>query len=148
MNFPANQQTGNGIPAASTSRGLDSATHSQYPRGISEQDELEMAPLMSPSISSNSLSRSGLCGESTELAPLPGNAALAENQPCSVNSPSSSAAGDYVDMNSLINQERQGQDKAQAKGKRCPEVPDEDKHTYTNVDHRAEKAENLYEVLP
>ena len=130
----------NGILAATSSRGLGTSS-----RGFtSKQESLERVPLVSPSVSDESLLRAGPGIENTGT---PGSG-IVENQPSSINSPSLASAGDYVDMNSLITRERQGEGEGQAKVKNEADVPDEDKHTYTNVDHRAEKVENLYEVLP
>ncbi|KAK3769164.1 hypothetical protein RRG08_014027 [Elysia crispata] len=130
----------NGILATTSSRGLGTSS-----RGFtSEQESLERVPLVSPSVSDESLLRAGPGIENTGT---PGSG-IVENQPSSINSPSLTSAGDYVDMNSLITRERQGEGEGQAKVKNEADVPDEDKHTYTNVDHRAEKVENLYEVLP
>lgn len=118
--------------------------HPQPPSSFTnEQEEFERMPLVNSSVSESSLLGSNHGRENVTTSRFE-EAAKTNTQPgCSLVS-----AGDYVDMNSLITRETQGQAQAAAKGKREAEVPDEDKHMYTNVDQRTEKAENLYEVLP
>ncbi|GFR84190.1 C-type lectin [Elysia marginata] len=148
-NFSQTNGVNGSTPATTATRGSNSTHHRSRPTRsfATEQHELERTPLVSPSVSDCPLLGSGHARENTSRT----SSAAPENQPDSMtNGPSlASSSGDYVDMNSLISRERQSQAEATAaKEKKDKEAPDEDKHTYTNVDHRAEKVENLYEVLP
>ncbi|GFO10408.1 cell wall integrity and stress response component 4-like [Plakobranchus ocellatus] len=173
VSFPKRQQhlhnqtnpgaSSSAAPSHSTEASTSSphTTYSQLLRGgDSDLDlDLERAPLMTPATSGDQLfgsnpglENTGTASSSSSFPPsfssVMGGAAMAENQANSLNGAAPASSGDYVDMNSMMTRERQGRGDSQVSVKREVEPKEEDKHTYTNVDHRSEKVENLYEVLP